>query len=462
MKLILLSGGSGKRLWPLSNYSRSKQFLKVLPRADGQLESMVQRVWSQLERANLAARASIATGKDQADLIHIQLGSSVPVIVEPERRDTFAAIALSASWLYSVQGADPAETVVILPVDPFVEDPFFERLKLLEDVLDESGAEIALMGVRPTHPAEKYGYLVPGGPARGETGYFTVSRFVEKPSAEAAAELIRQGALWNCGVFAFRLGFMLRQLEERALPFRYDELVRQYRRLPKVSFDYEVAEKTSRIAALRYDGYWKDLGTWNTLTDEIRTPVIGKGVVSDDCVNVHVVNELHIPVVVLGLSNVVVSASHDGILVADKAASPRLKDLVDRVDERPMAEECRWGSYRTLDFQEYPDGREVLTKRVVIHRGQHLSCHWHSNRTEVWTILSGEGEMVTDGRMTRVRAGETYRIPPRTRHAIRALSELEMVEVQIGSGLTEEDVHSVAEDWEDIVGLTIADKGGGY
>jgi len=462
MKLILLSGGSGKRLWPLSNYSRSKQFLKVLQRADGQLESMVQRVWSQLERANLAAHASIATGKDQADLIHSQLGPHVPVIVEPERRDTFAAIALSASWLYSVQGADLAETVVILPVDPFVEDPFFERLKLLEAVLDESGAEIALMGVTPTHPAEKYGYMVPAGPAGGKTGYFTVNRFVEKPSAEAAAELIRQQALWNCGVFAFRLGFMLRLLEERGLPVRFDELVRQYHRLPKVSFDYEVAEKTRHIAALRYDGYWKDLGTWNTLTEEIRTPVIGKGMVGEDCLNVHVVNELHIPVVVLGLSNVVVSASYDGILVTDKAASPRLKDLIDRVDDRPMTEECRWGSYRTLDFQVYPGGREVLTKRVVIHRGQHFGYHWHANRTEVWTILSGEGEMVMDGRMIRVQAGETYRIPPHTRHAIRALSELEMVEVQIGSELTEEDVHRVAADWEEIVGLTIADKGGGY
>lgn len=461
MKLILLSGGSGKRLWPLSNHLRSKQFLKVLPREDGWLESMVQRVWSQLQRAGLADRASIATGKEQAELIHSQLGPHVPVVVEPDRRDTFAAIALSAAWLHDVKGADPAETVVILPVDPFVEDPFFERLKLLESVLDESGAQIALMGVRPTHPAEKYGYIVPDGPADEDAGYFAVSRFVEKPAADVADELIRQGALWNCGVFAFRLGFMIGLLQERGLPVRHEELIRQYHRLPKVSFDYEVVEKTRHIAALRYDGFWKDLGTWNTLTEGIRTPVIGKGIISDDCVNTHVVNELHIPVAVLGLSNVVVSASYDGILVTDKAASPRLKDLIHDVDQRPMYEECRWGTYRTLDFQVYPDGREVQTRRIVMAQGQNFSYHWHERRSEIWTILSGEGEMVVDGQLTRVQTGETYKIPPFARHSIRAVTDMELVEVQIGHGLTDDDVHRVALDWEEIRGQTMADKGGG-
>jgi mannose-1-phosphate guanylyltransferase len=394
-------------------------------------------------------------------LIHSQLGSGIPVIVEPDRRDTFAAIALSASWLHTVQETDLSETVVILPVDPFVEDSFFEHLKLLETVLNDSGAELALMGVRPTHPAEKYGYMVPEGPADGEAGYLTISRFVEKPSADVASELIGHGALWNCGVFAFRLGFIIGLLREKGLPVQYDDLVRQYHRLPKVSFDYEVAERTRHIAALRYDGFWKDLGTWNTLTEEIRTSVIGKGMISDDCVNTHVVNELHIPVAVLGLSNVVVSASYDGILVTDKAASHRVKDLIQDVAQRPMYEECRWGSYRTLDFQVYPDGREVLTKRIVIAGGQNLSYHWHARRSEIWTILSGEGEMILEGQLTSVKAGEVHRIPAYARHSIRAITEMEMVEVQIGGELTDEDIHRVAMSWDEIMGQAVAEKGGG-
>ena len=189
MKLVLLSGGSGKRLWPLSNDSRSKQFLKVLAGPTGNPESMVQRVWRQLGDAGLTESSYLATGRGQVEMIQNQIDPGVPIIVEPERRDTFPAIALTATYLYSVEGVSPDEIVAILPVDPFVEGEFFTEILELENVLVSSGANLALIGVVPTHPSEKYGYIVPESGSTFTPGQpLKVSHFQEKPAEALAKE----------------------------------------------------------------------------------------------------------------------------------------------------------------------------------------------------------------------------------------------------------------------------------
>ncbi len=182
MKLILLSGGSGKRLWPLSNDSRSKQFLKVLKNENDEMQSMVQRVWGQLTSLGIENDAVIATSKSQVDMINSQLGNDVPIIIEPERRDTFPAIALAASYLYSKEHVDLDEVVGVLPVDPYVENSFFERLLDLEKALNSSNADLGLMGVTPTYPSEKYGYIVPDIEESTQE-LIQVSHFKEKPAS---------------------------------------------------------------------------------------------------------------------------------------------------------------------------------------------------------------------------------------------------------------------------------------
>lgn len=449
MKLILLSGGSGKRLWPLSNDARSKQFLKVLRNERGQMQSMVQRVWSQLGSTGLREASYIATANSQADMIQNQLGSEVKLIVEPERRDTFPAIALASTYLYSVEGVGLDEVVAVLPVDPYVEKPFFERIKGLEEVLLESGADLALMGVAPTYPSEKYGYIVPADTQRQQE-HMKVSHFREKPNAEQARELIQEQALWNCGVFAFKLGFILQKIQKLGLTPEYEALREGYSKLPKISFDYEVAEKTENIVALRYDGAWKDLGTWNTLTEEMSGELIGNGIISEDSQNTHLVNELDIPVTVLGLSNIVVAASPDGILVADKTASPRIKEIVSGINNRPMYEERRWGWYKALEHMKYDDGTEVLTKRISLNPGKNLSYQYHHLRSEVWTLIRGEGELALDGMLYSVRAGDVLRIPQGVKHALKAVTELEFIEVQTGEELVEEDIIRVCQGWDEV------------
>lgn len=449
MKLVLLSGGSGKRLWPLSNDARSKQFLKVLKKQNGELQSMVQRVWEQLGNVGLADSAVFSTNKSQVEMIQSQLGQDVPIIIEPMRRDTFPAIALASVYLYSVEGIDLNEVVAVLPVDPYVEDRFFDRMKDLEETVLTSGADLALIGVEPTYPSAKYGYIVPASKS-SDNDYLRVSHFTEKPTEKKAAELIKQGALWNCGVFAFKLDYIISLLQEKGFPTQYDELLKQYDKLPKISFDYEVVEKTKHIVVLTYDGYWKDLGTWNTLTEEMATNQIGKGVISADCENTHLINKLDIPVTVLGVSNAIIASSPDGILVADKAKSTKIKELVNDFDQRPMYEERRWGWYRVLDYTRFEDGREVLTKRIGVTAGKNLSYQMHYHRSEVWTIINGEGEFAFNGEIRRVKPGDVLEIPVGSKHGIKAITDLEFIEVQTGTELIEEDIVRIYMTWEEV------------
>lgn len=451
MKIVLLSGGSGQRLWPLSNDSRSKQFLKVLRNPQCGLESMVQRVWRQLIAVNLAHVTVIATGAPHAEIIQNQLGLDIPMIIEPHRRDTFPAIALSVSYLYSIEKMNLNEVICVLPVDPYTEDQFFERMKELENVIHESGAELALIGVKPTHPSGKYGYIVPEKNAdMNVLPYLKVKHFKEKPGIHQVKKLIRKNALWNCGVYAFKLKFFIDLIIEKGWPTEYDELIKHFNQLPKTSFDYEVAEKANHLVVLPYNGFWKDLGTWNTLTEEIDIPVIGKGKLSKDSINTHLINELNVPIAVLGLSNVIVAASADGILVANKSTAPRLKELIDEVKQRPMYEEKRWGSYYVLDYAKFVNGSQVLTKRIRVTAGRNLSYQLHFKRTEVWTIISGEGEFVLNDQFSSVEPGDVLKIPSGGLHAVKAITDLEFIEVQTGSELVEEDIVRICMTWEEI------------
>ena len=449
MKLVLLSGGSGKRLWPLSNDSRSKQFLKVLKNEQNEMQSMVQRVWGQLTSLGIENDTVIATSKSQVDMINSQLGNDVPIIIEPERRDTFPAIALAASYLYSKEHVDLDEIVGVLPVDPYVENSFFERLLDLEKVLNSSNADLGLMGITPTYPSEKYGYIVPNV-EKSTQELIQVSHFKEKPATAEAEELLKQNALWNSGVFAFKLDKIISLLDQKGLPVQYDMLVQQYASLPKISFDYEVVEKTENIIALPYSGSWKDLGTWNTLTEEMGMNILGKGNMGIECEQNHIINELDIPVSVLGLSNIIVAASPDGILVSEKDASPRVKELVGDWDQRPMYEERRWGWYRVLDYTKYDDENEVLTKRIGITASKNLSYQYHNNRSEVWTIVKGEGIFVLDDEIRVVRPGDVLEIQRGKKHAIKAVTDLEFIEVQSGGELIEEDIVRIYMQWNEI------------
>lgn len=429
MNIILLSGGSGKRLWPLSNDIRSKQFIKIFKTDDG-YESMVQRVYRQIKEVDTDASVTIATSKTQVSSIHNQLGNSVGVCVEPCRRDTFPAIALATAYLHDVKGVGPDEPVVVCPVDPYVNNDYFEALKQLSDLAEKGGANLSLMGIEPTYPSEKYGYIIP----ESAGSVSPVRTFKEKPDAKTAEQYIAQGALWNGGVFAYRLGYVLDRAHELIDFTDHQDLFNKYETLNKISFDYAVVEHESKIQVMRFAGQWKDMGTWNTLTEAMEEPKIGKAILNDACENVHVLNELDVPVLCMGLKDVVVSASPEGILVSDKEQSSYIKPFVDKIDQQIMFAEKSWGSFRVLDVED-----ESLTIKITLNPGHRMNYHSHTRRDEVWTVISGRGYAIVDGVKTTVQAGDVVKMPAGSRHTIVADTELKVMEVQLGRDISVHD-----------------------
>ena len=430
MHVVLLSGGSGKRLWPLSNDIRSKQFISIFRQSDGARHSMTQRVCRQLSRAIPDAPITIATSKAQVSTLRSQLGDRVDLSVEPCRRDTFPAIALVTSYLHDVKGVGTNEAVVVCPVDPYVEDAYFASVRRLAQLASDGAAALMLMGIEPSYPSEKYGYIMP----QDKENVSRVLSFREKPNEAAAKEYIAQGALWNSGVFAYRLGYVLERAQSLLGCSDYETLFSTYDRLEKISFDYAVVEREKDIGVLRYAGAWKDLGTWNTLTEIMEEPTLGDVTMDDRCCGTHVVNELDVPILVMGGQNLIVAASPEGILVADKAASSHMKPYVEQISQPVMFAEKSWGSFRIIDVEE-----GSLTIKVILHAGHAMNYHSHERRSEIWNIVSGSGTVLLDGEKRPVTAGDVIDIPVGMKHKISAEERMVVIEVQIGEDIAKED-----------------------
>ena len=434
MNIVLLSGGSGKRLWPLSNDTRSKQFIMIFKIEDGSYESMVQRVYRQIRSVDSEAEITIATAKSQVSAIHNQLGDNVGISVEPCRRDTFPAIALAAAYLHDIRGISEEDAVVVCPVDPYVEEDYFEALSELGRRAGISDANLVLMGIEPTYPSEKYGYIIP----KSKDHISSVDVFKEKPTEKVAQEYIEKGALWNGGVFAFRLGYVLRRAHELIEFADYQDLFNKYDTLTKISFDYAVVEHEQHIEVMRFAGMWKDIGTWNTLTEAMESDHIGKAILNDNCDNVHVVNELNVPVLCMGLKDVVVSASPEGILVSDKNQSSYIKPYVDEIDQQIMFAEKSWGSFQVIDIEE-----SSMTIKVTLNAGHGMNYHSHEQRDEVWTVIGGQGRTIVDGEESWVSVGDVIRMPAGVPHTIIADTKLQVIEVQLGPDISVHDKRKI-------------------
>ncbi len=448
MYIVLLSGGAGLRLWPLSNSSRSKQYIRII-NDELNLEtcSMLQRVWKQLKHANLAPKSIITASQGQVEIINSQLGE-VNIAIEPERRDTFPAVALSCAYIKDYLGADDNESVCFIPVDPYTDYSYFETLKKLEQVLTETDADVVLMGVVPHEPSSKYGYIVPELYKEYE-GYQKVDSFKEKPTAAEAEELIEKKALWNCGVFCTKIGKMLTIAKEFNIGTEYDSLYKHYNILPKISFDYKVLENSNSLYVVPFSGLWKDLGTWNILSEEMQRPYIGNCVMDITSINTHIINELDIPVVVVGAQDMMVVASYDGILITSKEKSDGIKQILGDVKLSTKYEERRWGVLKTLDFSQTEEGFTLLRK-IVMFENKSSSYHYHNERDEVLTILEGRGEIIIEGVSILLNQGSSITIPRNKRHAVRAFCEMEYLETHIGKTFGDEDINRLTFDWNEI------------
>lgn len=431
MNVILLSGGSGKRLWPLSNDARSKQFIQIFKNEEtGEYESMVQRMYRSIKKIDADAKITIATSKTQVSELRNQLGSDIDISIEPTRRDTFPAIALAASYLHDAMGASEDEAVVVCPVDPYVEDDYFEALEKLFKLAEKGNANLTLMGMEPTYPSEKYGYIIP----LAKENVSMVNEFKEKPDVETAKRYIEQGALWNAGIFAFKLGYLLDKAHE-LIDFKdYYDLLDKYANAKKISFDYAVVEHEKSIQVMRFSGEWKDLGTWNTFAESMSSDTIGKVVIGDGCQGVKAINSLDIPVLCMGLDNVIVASSPEGILITSPEQSAHIKPFVENFDPRVRFAEKSWGRYEVIDVSE-----DSLTIKATLQAGHGMSYHSHERRNEIWNIVSGRGSVVVDGMSQHVHPGDVITIEAGCRHTISAETDLVLIEVQIGKDISVSD-----------------------
>ncbi|HAP8757828.1 TPA: cupin domain-containing protein [Enterococcus faecium] len=427
MNIILLSGGSGRRLWPLSNDIRSKQFIKLFKDENGEYESMILRVYRQITTVDPDAKVTIATSKSQASAIHNQLGDKASICVEPCRRDTFPAILLAAAYLHDELGVGDDESVAVCPVDPYVDNSYYEGVEALEKLVQQNTANLTLMGIAPTYPSEKYGYIIP----ESSNEVSTVKEFKEKPDKATAEKYLAQNAVWNAGVFAFKLGYLLEKAHAMVDFEDYRDLYSKYETLTKISFDYAVVEKETSIQVMRYNGDWKDVGTWNMMAEVMADNIKGKAVMDDTCVNTQIVNELNIPILAMGCKDMVIAASGDGILISDKERSGYMKPYVEKISTEVMFAEKSWGTYTVMDVQE-----GSMTVKVSMQAGQKLSYHYHNSRDEVWTVVAGQGKAIVDGMKQILRAGDVVTIAAGCKHTIEAVTNLDIIEVQIGETIS--------------------------
>ncbi len=430
MNVILLSGGSGKRLWPLSNDVRSKQFIKIFKDENGEYESMVQRMYRFIKKIDKDAKVTIATSKTQVSELHHQLGEDIDISVEPSRRDTFPAIALATSYLHDVMGVSEDEAVVVCPVDPYVEEDYFKALEKLYKIANEGKSNLTLMGMEPTYPSEKYGYILPT--SKDEVS--SVSEFKEKPNEEKAKEYIEEGALWNAGIFAYKIGYVLSRAHELIDFTDYYDLFSKYGDVKKISFDYAVVEHEKSIQVMRFKGLWKDLGTWNTLTESMSEDTIGKVTLNDSCNDVKVINSLDIPVLCMGLKDVIVAASPEGVLITTPEESSKIKPIVEKFDDTIRFAEKSWGKYEVIDI-----GPNSLTIKVTMNQGTKMHYHSHDRRNEIWNVVSGEGTVIVDGMSQHVLSGDVVTIQAGCRHTLIADTDLKVIEVQIGKDIDVKD-----------------------
>ena len=246
-----------------------------------------------------------------------------------------------------------------------------------------------------------------------------------------AKKYIENGALWNGGVFAFKLGYLTRIVEQQLGISDYTTMFNNYHNLKKISFDYAVAEKEDKISVMRFNGTWKDLGTWNTLTESIPENIIGKGIMNEECKNVHIINELNVPILTMGLTDVVISASAEGILISDKHQSSYIKPFVDDIVGQVMFAEKSWGSFRVLNVED-----ESMTILVTLNPGHSMNYHAHKMRDEVWVVIEGNGTTIVDGMRQDVKVGDVITMQAGCRHTVIANDTLKIVEVQLGKEIS--------------------------
>lgn len=463
---IIMCGGSGTRLWPMSRDTMPKQFIPLFDD-----RSSFQRIMALVSDASVFARPVVITNADYRFTVRDQLqdiGVAADIILEPARRDSAAAVAVGTEY---AQRQDAEAIVGVFAADHVMQDGA-EFIATCQRAAEAAAAgTIVTIGIRPTHPATGYGYILPGAPLEGADGApqgraggaSAVASFVEKPDAERASRYILDGYLWNSGNFIFSARVMRAELTAfapdvigpaaEALTAAGSDLgfivldKGAFQRAAKTSIDYAVMERTGHAAVVPGSFGWSDIGGWNAVwdlapKDEAGNAILGKGYVLGGSNNlIHSGGDV---VAVVGMDNVAVIATGDAVLVVPRERAGSVKDLVEVLKQarEPAAVEHReihrpWGKYDSVDT-----GARHQVKRITVKPGGVLSLQKHFHRSEHWVVVKGTAEVTRDTEVIVVHENESIYLPIGCVHRLANPGKipLEIIEVQVGSYLGEDDI----------------------
>ena len=455
---VIMCGGSGTRMWPELRESLPKQFIPLI----GQ-RSTFQAIVSLVGDPAVFGTAVVITNFDYRFRVAEQLrdiGAEAVILLEPDRRDSAAAVGAAAAW---AAARDPTTVVAMLAADHVFEDgKQFARL-CAQACAAAAAGEIVTFGVTPDHPATGYGYIQPGAPLALDPQLRRIERFVEKPDETRARAFIEEGYLWNSGNFVFRADVMLEELarfepEIAAATAAAVSSAKKdlgfvvldhdaFAKAPKTSIDYAVMERTEKAVVLTADVGWSDVGEWSAVwrlspRDANGNSLRGRAV-AIDCSNVLVRSEEQLTAVI-GLHDVVVVATGDVVLVANRSQTDKVKKLVERLkaEGQPEATEHRrnyrpWGYYQSVD-----QGSRYQVKRIVVRPGGRLSLQKHHHRAEHWVVVRGAAEVTLNGKVETVHENESIYLPIGSTHRLAnpGKIDLELIEVQTGSYFGEDDI----------------------
>jgi mannose-1-phosphate guanylyltransferase/mannose-6-phosphate isomerase len=463
MKIVILAGGSGTRLWPLSRVNFPKQFLPLADR-----ESLLAGTARRFSRLAAPHELFVLTVSQHVFTVRDQLGKVLGepfdnTISEPEERGTGPAIVLALRHLIDNAALADDEPVLFTPADHLVEDGDEAFTAVIRKACEALDGRIVLFGVPPRRAEAEYGYIRPGAPSAGLLQ--DVSRFVEKPDQKTADGFFKDGdCLWNSGILlgtaaAFRAA--LENAPELAAAFAgMDQaaLVAGYKTLPALSFDHAVLNRAANLAVVRLPVAWNDVGYWDSVYEALPHDGGGNAVLGDACLvgtrDSLVISQSGLTGV-LGVENLVIVTTADAVLVADRSRSQEVRGLVRQLRERNRQEvfehvthHTPWGSFTVLE-----SGPRYKIKRLVVNSGKRLSLQRHRHRSEHWVVIGGTAEVTIGSRVEILHENESVYVPISEVHRLANPGKipLEIIEVQNGAYLGDDDIERVEDDYGRIV-----------
>ena len=462
---VVMCGGAGTRLWPVSRESMPKQFVPLVDE-----RSTFQQVLGRIADAELFERPIIITNSDFRFIVAEQLREcdiEADIVLEPMRRDSAMAVAVAAAL---ARERDPEAAVLILAADHVVRNVEAFKSACREAAIAAADGLIVTFGINPTFPATHYGYIRPGSKVNGGAA-LAVEAFVEKPDAETAGGYVAENYLWNSGNFAFRADIMLEEIARyepeiaAAAKLAVEGMARDldflrlpaepFGQAPKKSIDYAVMERTDRAAVVPVDLGWSDVGSWSAVWDVMSHDADGNAstgsVVFHDSRNSLVRSEDAILTAVVGLEDIIVVATPDAVLVTSRDKAEQVKGLVEQLkaQNRPQADQHLriyrpWGYYQGIDL-----GSRYQVKRIVVKPNAKLSLQKHFHRAEHWVVVRGTAEIAVGSEVRTVHENESAYIPIGSVHRLANPGKipLELIEVQVGSYLGEDDIVRLGDEY---------------